>query len=117
MIKEGQQKRAKYWGEFKVTKVAQLKAPVSAYSDDVGEVLLSPTLVQIHWKGDPDDEYGFWFPYWITTKGKEKYGQYAPMMDEHSLLELLEEAIRRGFFSGSFLHQLHTTITDKLNFK
>ena len=117
MIKEGQEKRAKYWGEFTVTKVAQLKVPVSASSAEIGEVLLKPTLVQIHWKGDPEDEYGFWFPYWITTKGKDRYGQYAPMMDEGSLLELLQEAIRKDFFSENFLDQLQKTITEKPNSK
>ena len=118
MIKEGQRKKAKYWGEFTVEKVVQLKDPGTGYNKELGEVIFKPTLVQIRWEGRcPDDEYEFWFPYWITTKGKEKYGQYAPMMNEGSLLELLQEAIGREFFSENFLHQLRETITDKLNSK
>jgi len=114
MIKEGQQKRAKYWGKFIVKKVAQLKHPVPSHSNEVDETLFSPTLVQIEWENGGHE---FWFPHWITIKGKERYGQYAPMMSESSLLELLQEGIRRGFFGDNFLHQLQGTITDKLNSK
>ena len=118
MIREGQQKRAKYWGEFKVKKVAQLTKPVICCSEEIGEALFNPTLVQIEWERSPsEDKHEFWFPYWITTRGKEKYGQYAPMMGENSLLELLQEAIRKDFFNENFLHQLQKTITDKLNSK
>jgi len=112
MIKEGQQKRARYWGKFEVKKVAQLKHPVPSYSNEVGEALFNPTLVQIEWENGGHE---IWFPYWITIKGKEKYGQYAPMMGEDSLLELLQEAIRKEFFSENFLDQLHKSIIDKSN--
>jgi len=115
MIKEGQQKKAKYWGEFTVKKVAQLKAPEIAHSAEVGKALFNYTLVQRQWKADGG--YNFWFPYWVTIKGKERFGQYAPMMGEDSLLELLREAIRKEFFSKNFLNQLHQTIIDKLNCK
>ena len=115
MIKEGQQSKTRYWGEYEVIKVVQLKAPESAHSAEVGEALFKYTLVQIRWKGDGG--YNFWFPYWTTIKDKERYGQYAPMMSEDSLLELLQEAMRKEFFSENFLHQLHKTIADKLNSK
>ena len=46
--------------------------------------------------------------------GKEKYGQYAPMMGEKQLLELLREAIKQDFFSVSFLSNLRRAIADKL---
>ena len=114
MIKEGQQKRAKYWGKFIVKKVAQLKKSVHGYSQEIGETLFNPTLVQIQWENGGHE---YWFPYWITIKGREKYGQYAPMMDEDSLLELLQEAIKKEFFSQNFLHKLNETITDKLDSK
>ena len=115
MIKEGQQRRTRYWGEYEVAKIVQLETPEVAHGTEVGKALFRYTLVQIHWKGDGG--YNFWFPYWATIKGKERYGQYAPMMSEGSLLELLQKAIRREFFSDNFLYRLQKTITDKLNSK
>jgi len=112
MIKEGQQKIAKGRGEYRVEEVVRLKKPVP---DAAGECLFNPTLVRIHWIDPPQDEDEFWWPYWLTIKGKERYGQYAPMHTEGVLLELLQEAIRKGFFSKNFLHQLQKAISDKLN--
>ena len=39
----------------------------------------------------------FGFPIWITIAGKERYGHYAPMIGEGSLLELLQEAMGQDF--------------------
>ncbi len=115
MIKEGQEKEAGYWGKFVVKKVARLKKPIPRYSDKIGEALFNPTLVKIEWERPPSEEkQEFWFPYWLTTGGKEKYGQYAPMIGEQALLELLEEAIKENFFSDNFLTQLSKVISDKL---
>jgi hypothetical protein len=119
MIKEGEQHKARYWGNFTVKKVARLAKPVACYSDVKGKALFEPTLVEIEWEKAPSaDKNEFWFPYWISwidIDGKERYGQGAPMIDEATLLELLQKAIKEGFFSNKFLHQLHKTITDKLN--
>jgi len=115
MIKEGEQRKTRYWGEYEVTKVVQLEEPELAYSAVVGEARRKYTFVQIRWKAD--GQYKLWFPYWVTIKGKERYGQYAPMMSEASLLELLDKAIRKEFFSQNFLNQLRKTITDELNSK
>jgi hypothetical protein len=115
MIKEGDEKVAKYWGNFKVKKVVRLKNPVKCYSHEIGEALFNPTLVKIEWEHSPsEDKNEFWFPYWISVRGKERYGQYAPMMGEHSLLELLTSAIKQGFFSDDFLCQLDQLVRDKL---
>lgn len=114
MIKEGAEKMAKYWGKFTVKKVARLKKPVKCYSQEIGEALFNPTLVKIEWERVPsNDRHEFWFPYWISIEGKERYGQYAPMLGETSLLELLGEAIRKGFFSDSFLNELGDLINKK----
>lgn len=114
MIVEGQQKRAKYWGNFRVKKIARLIKPVKCYSDEIGEALFNPTIVKILWDKVPsDDKHEFWFPYWISIKGKERYGQYAPMIGEPSLLELLKDAIRQDFFSDTFLGDLHESIAQK----
>ena len=121
MIKEEQEKKATYWGNFKVKEVAQLNKPVVCYSDVKGKALHEPTLVKIEWeKPRSTDKNEFWFPYWITwadIDGKQRYGQGAPMIGEASLLELLKKAIQDEFFSTKFLHQLHKNITDKLNSK
>ena len=115
MIKVGQVKKEKYWGGFTVKKVAQLKESVECHSKDVGAALFNPTIVQIHWENDPSaDVNEFWFPYWITIGGKEKYGQFAPMIGEKALLELLQNAIRQDFFSKGFLRNLNKVITGKL---
>ena len=117
MIKEGEQHKARHWGEFEIKKVVRLEHPVPLPHDDRRGVLFNPTLVKIHWKGRPDDEDEFWFPHWITTDKERFAGQNAPMIREDSLLELFQKAIRKGFFSDNFLRQLHNTITDKLNSK
>jgi len=115
MIQEGDEKKARYWGKFKVKKVARLVKPVTCYSNEIGEALFNPTLVKIEWESAPsDDKHEFWFPYWISVKGKERYGQFAPMMGERSLLELFGNAIKLGFFSDSFLQELDRVIADKL---
>jgi len=91
---EGQEKKAKYWGRFVVRKVAKLDEPTRCYSDEIGEALFKPTLAKIQWDKPPsDDKHEFWFPYWISVRGKEKYGQFAPMIGESALLQLLERAI------------------------
>lgn len=115
MIQEGQQKKAKYWGKFVVRKVARLSNPIQCYSDDIGKVFFNPTLVKIEWEKPPSqDGHEFWFPYWVTTRGKEKYGQFAPMMGENALLELLRNAILQDFFSDDFLQKLDNTISDRI---
>jgi len=116
MIQVGQQKNAKYWGKFVVSKVARLKQPVECQCQEVGTALFDPTIVNIQWERAPSwDENEFWFPYWITIGGKEKYGQFAPMIGEKALLELLQDAIKQDFFSKDFLGRLGTAITDKLS--
>ena len=74
-----------------------------------------PTIVQINWEISPSpDKHEYWFPYWITIKGKEKYGQFAPMIGKESLLELLKEAIKQDFFDEEFLVQLIESIKTRL---
>ena len=115
MIQVGQQKQTRYWGKRTVKKVARLKEPVKCYNPEQGLVFFEPTIVQIEWESSPSrDRNELWFPYWMIIGGKEKYGQYAPMMGEKQLLELLREAIKQDFFSASFLNNLRRAIADKL---
>ncbi len=113
MIKVGQEKRARYWGRFTVKRVARLAKPIVCHSAEIGEALFDPCLVKIEWEQSPsDDKHEFWFPYWITVTGKERYGQYAPMIGESALLELLREAIGQNFFSDDFLLRLGRAIEE-----
>ena len=116
MIKVGQKKKAKYWGNFVVEKVARLKEPVECHGQEVGTALFNPTIVKIRWEQAPsEDNNEFWFPYWIAIGGKEKYGQFAPMIGENALFELLQDAISQGFFSKHFLKRLNKVIAHNLN--
>lgn len=118
MIKEGHRSEATDWGKYTTKKVARLKKPVECYSKDKGKALFNPTIVKLEWDNPPsDDRNEFWFPYWITwteIDGKERYGQYAPMLGEKALLELLSDAIKQGFFSEGFLRGLDRAIVRKL---
>jgi len=116
MIREGKKSRARYWGKFVVKKVVKLDAPVICQSDEAGEVEFNPTIVQIEWDKYPsDDKNELWFPYWIKIRGKEKYGQYAPMIGQKALLELLSKAIDTNLFTEKFLTRLKNKINNKLN--
>jgi hypothetical protein len=115
MIKEGQKKKAKYWGNYTVKKVAKLRLPILCYSKVKGDVEFMPTIVQIEWETPPSsDKNEYWFPYWVRIDGKEKYGQFAPMIGKNGLLQLLNEAIGRDFFDREFLAGLAESIRTKL---
>lgn len=118
MIKVGHRSSTKYWGGYEVVKVAKLSNPVQCHSEEVGEVLFNPTLVKIAWDKAPSwDKHEYWLPYWITIGGKEKYGQFAPMIGENALLELLENSIEQDFFSPEFLSKLSATIEKRIKRK
>jgi hypothetical protein len=113
MIKIGKKTKAKYWGNFVVEKVAQLDNPVKCFSAEKGEVDFNPTIVKISWEQTPsEDKHDLWFPYWITIDGKEKYGQFAPMIGQKALLQLLSKAIDNDYFDGIFLEGLERKISD-----
>jgi hypothetical protein len=118
MIEAGHRSKAKDWGKYTVKKVVRLDNPVRCYSKDKGRALFNPTMVKLQWDEPPsDDKNEFWFPYWITwvdVDGKERYGQYSPMIGEGAFLELLEGAITGDFFSNSFLANLSRAISNKL---
>lgn len=115
MIKVGKNTKAKYWGNFKVEKIVKLQTPVRCFSNEKGQVDFDPTIIKISWDQVPsDDKHDLWFPYWITIDGKEKYGQFAPMIGQKALLELLSNAIDNDFFNDEFLKELNMKITDYL---
>ncbi len=118
MIEEGYRSKATKWGNYTVKKVARLSKPVECFSEDKGKALFNPTMVKLEWENPPsDDKNDIWFPYWITwvdVDGKERYGQYSPMIGEKALLELLKDAINKDFFTRDFLAGLDAEITTKL---
>lgn len=115
MIQEGQRKHVRYWGYHTARKVTRLEKPVECHNPEQGTVYFEPTIVQIEWERPPSgDRIEFWFPYWMIIGGKEKYGQFAPMIGEKALLELLKDAIEQDFFSKSFLKGLDRAVNVKL---
>ena len=115
MIKIGKRSKAKYWGEFEVQDVVTLDSPVKCFSVEKGQVDFNPTIVKLSWDRDPSsDKHDLWFPYWIKIDGKEKYGQFAPMIGQKALLELLSKAIDRGFFQIDFIEGLGRKIAERL---
>jgi len=111
----GQKSKTKYWGPRTYKKIARLKKPIECYNPEQGIVFFDPTIVQIEWERPPSgDKHEFWFPYWMIIGDKRKYGQFAPMIGEKALLELLKDAIRQDFFSKSFLKRLDRAINMKL---
>lgn len=114
MIQVGQKKKPKYRGSFSLSKVARLKEPVVCQCEEIGMAFFNPTIVKIRWEIPPsEDKNEFWFPRWITIGGKAKYGQFAPMIGEGALLELLGDATEQGFFGEAFLSSLGRIITGK----
>ena len=111
----GQKSKTKYWGDRTYKKIARLKKPVECYNPEQGTVYFDPMIIQIEWDTPPSgDRHELWFPYWMVIDGKRKYGQFAPMIGENSLLELLEDAIGQGFFTRNFLQGLDKAINAKL---
>ena len=116
MIKVGKKTKAKYWGNFKVEKVVKLDKPVKCFSAEKGDVEFNPTLIKLSWEQNPsDDKHDLWFPYWITIDGKEKYGQFAPMIGQKAFLELMSKAIDNDYFEEDFLIELNKKISGKLS--
>ncbi len=115
MIEKDYKSHAKYWGNC-VKDVVKLDKAVECYSQEKGEVLFNPTIVKLEWETPPsEDKHDIWFPYWITVgKGStEKYGQFAPMIGEKALLELLKGAIDKDYFGPEFLDGLAKAIDAK----
>ena len=118
MIEVGKKTKAKYWGEFTVEKVIKLDNPVRCFSAEKGEVEFNPTIVKISWQQVPsDDKHDLWFPYWITIDGKEKYGQFAPMIGQKAFFELMSKAIDNDYFDEDFLKKLNSKISYNLKNK
>ena len=112
----GQRSKTKYWGDRTYKKIARLRKPVECHNPEQGTVFFDPMIIQIEWDTPPsDDKHELWFPYWMIVDGKRTYGQFAPMIGERALLELLQEAVNQEFFSEGFLAELNSSLTQRLN--
>jgi len=112
----GSKGSAKYWGEYILKDKVELDKPVVCDSQKIGKAYFKPIIGKLEWVKKPPsaDQHDIWFTYWITIHGQEKYGQYAPMIGQKALLELMTKAIRKGFFTEKFLRGLRDSIEKKL---
>jgi hypothetical protein len=92
--------------EWQVEGIAELPQHIG-YTDSVqGDVGYSPKILAL---SNSQGERALWFAYWISTsnnKGKLKWGQGPPVLEEEVLLTLLKEAISKGLFTSDFLAEL-----------
>jgi hypothetical protein len=115
VIEVGKRSKARYWGEYEVQGVVKLDAPVRCHSLEKGEIDFNPTIAKLAWAREPSgDRHDIWFPYRITIGGKERYGQYAPMIGQKALLDLLRKAIDAEFFDRDFLQALDRKLSSCL---
>lgn len=102
--------RYKGVAKWQVNGIASLLQPIE-YSDPVqGQVSYDPRILLLE---SPDHGSVLWFAYWISTskaRGRMKWGQGPPMLEESNLLKLLSDAIRQGFFSKGFLKKLNSEL-------
>lgn len=110
MIEVGHQGRARGLGGYEVQKRVQLKEP-EEYYDDEGKKFFHPILAQIKWKNTGNVE--LWLTYYRQREGKKPRfaGQFAPIMREDSLVEVLSGAIDQGFFAPHSLSILQQAIS------
>lgn len=100
--------------EWEVRGIAQLAQPMEYYDPVQGHVRYDPRVL---WLRSPEHSKVLWFTYWISTnktKGKIKWGQGSPMLEETALLELFRDALAKDFFSKSFLKKLNHEIGNAL---
>ncbi len=105
----------KGYREWEVKGIAELKKPIE-YDDPIqGEVNYDPKVMLLE-----SEKVGnvLWFTYWISTnktKGKSKWSQGPPILEENVLLELMKDAIKKGLFTEGFLkklaHELKLTLS------
>lgn len=116
--KIGSEVHPRYKGvaEWQVEGIAGIPHPLR-YTDPVqGNVSYDPKILQLQ---SPACSRVLWFAYWISTdntKGKLKWGQSPPMLEETVLLSLLKDAIDKGMFTKSFLKKLKGELDTALGY-
>ncbi|MBI2958510.1 MAG: hypothetical protein HYY32_06665 [Chloroflexi bacterium] len=96
--------------EWHVKGMAELETPIKYEDTGQGEVVYAPKILRL--SGGKVGRV-LWFSYWMATKrtkGKIKWGQGPPVLEEPVLLELLKNGVRENLFTRSFLKKLHREI-------
>jgi hypothetical protein len=93
--------------EWRVRGIAQLKQPIEYPDPEQGNVRYDPKIMLLE-----AESIGkvLWFPYWMATdktKGRMKWGQRPPVLEERVFLKLMKDAIKKGLFSERFLQDLY----------
>jgi hypothetical protein len=102
--------------EWRVKKVAKLPSSIEYRDAEQGDVRYDPKIMLLESKSIGEV---IWFPYWIAndnSKGKMKWGQRPPMLEEATFLELMSEAIKKDMFSNRFLRKLGEEVRTKLTY-
>jgi hypothetical protein len=116
--KVGDKVHPRYKGidNWEIKAIAELSGPIKYDDSKLGRVGYCPRIVLLE---SPGNKFkALWFAYWIATsqtEGKMKWGQRPGMYEENVLLELLQDAFRKNFFSKSFLTKLIREIDDALS--
>jgi len=93
--------------EWEVKGIVELKKPIEYNDLDQEKVSYDPKMIEL---GSEQHGKVLWFTYWMATsktKGKMKWGQRPPMLEESVFLELLKGAIRQGLLGENFLTGLN----------
>jgi len=97
---------------WQVVDVVRLKQSIRYRDGKQGNVSYDPRIMLLE---NETKCKVLWFTYWLATdksKGKLKWGQGSPMLEENALLELMRQAIKSGFFSQDFLKGLANELRD-----
>jgi len=100
--------------EWQIEAIGKLPQPIEYVDAVQGDVSYDPKIV---WLKCPEHSKVLWFAYWISTsktKGRMKWGQVAPMLEEDVLLTLLKDAIKQNFFSKNFLGEIASQLDGTL---
>ncbi len=101
--------------EWQVDGIVELSKPIEYVDSIQGDVKYAPKILKL---SCPEHRKVLWFAYWSATsktKGKLKWGQGPPMLEESALQRLLTDAIRQDFFNKGFLKNLKREIESALS--
>ena len=105
----------KGYHEWEVKGIADLKKPIEYYDPKQGNVSYDPKILQLESKTIGKV---LWFAYWIATektKGKMKWGQSPPIIEEDVFVDLFKDAVKQKFFTKSVLQKLQREINTTLD--
>ncbi len=96
--------------EWEIKGIAEIKKPIEYPDPEQGDVSYDPKIMLLE---SEKVETVLWLTYWISTnktKGKSKWGQGPPMLEESVLLYLMRDGIRKDLFSKVFHKKLDREI-------